>query len=1620
MRLDPLKATAEIRSNYLRYLTTTFPLQDVELGCQFTNLLQEEHRLTKGPILEVTPPYQNGKCLEELVLEGVLSSGFRELCSEYLPLNRPLYRHQEQASRKLIVQRRNVVVATGTGSGKTETFLIPIFHHLLNELERGQLQSGIRALLLYPMNALANDQVKRLRRIFKNFPAITFGRYTGETKETTKEAEEHFLKNFPDEPRIPNEILSREEMRQAPPHIFLTNYAMLEYLLLRPKDCEFFDGEKSGFWKFIVLDEAHTYDGAKGIETAMLLRRLKDRLVKSEAGLLQCIATSATLGRGREDFPKIVRFAGQLFGEKFEWDAAEEDRQDVVEATRIAFSTDAPSCYSLPAAFYSPLRDMVAERDWTVEDMLLLGRQYGISDDILSRIQVNSREHYSDKIQEGSLFELLKGDTTVQKLRKVLEDEPCFLHEITQHLFPSLPGNEAQRELTALVDLCVQTKADEQSLPLLPTRYHLFVRALEGAYLFYAPGPTMLLDRKRSEEIDGESYAVFELAICRRCGIVYFSGRESDDGYLEQAEGYRDVEFYLFKSGPQAAVPDDDDQCVLSGEEDVESQHVHYHLCPRCGKIQRVDAARSVCSCFDDEQEYLAVQKVKAKEGVVRYCPACGSRTSGSSLVRRFFTGQDAPVTVLATALYQHAPDKILEAPGTLQVDDEWGALSSQQAIQAEQDDTNRQLLLFSDSRQDAAFFACFLDRTYQQILRRRLIVHTLEKYSEDALRNRWRVQDLVVPLRLETQRLGVFEAGLSPQQQERIVWKWLLKELLAFGRRNSLEGLGLLGFTLVLPESWQAPKPLLNPPWSLTEDEIRALYQVLLDSFRLQSALTFPDSVDPKDEEFQPRNYAFYFRKQGANSRRHIFSWGNPGKGRLNRRLDFLMKLAKSCSSDLRFEDCHTMLNNIWTRGLIPGTSSSCWKDTFESSTLRHEGTVYRLRHEFWELQPGCISSDAIWHQCDTCGNLFLQNVRGICPTYRCEGRLQRCQPDEIFSANHYWNLYTSVVPSRMVCEEHTAQLTSEAAAELQERFIKGDVNVLSCSTTFELGVDVGDLETVLMRNVPPSPANYIQRAGRAGRRTDSAAFAVTFCQRRSHDLSHFHEPKRMVSGKIQAPFFELENEKIIRRHVYAVALAQFWKRHSQYFGKVKDFFFPKEDSGISSFEAFLNRMPQNLADALSRIVPQDLQSVLHINDWMWREALLGESGVLSRAAQEIQEDIESLERVYESLSQKRQPADYLLRTMNTLQRKDLIGYLSSRNVLPKYGFPVDLVELQLLHHGPAARRLELSRDLRIAISEYAPESEVIAGGHIWVSYGLKRLQKHKWLEYDYVICPSCEHYQKVLKDTRKALKHCRSCGSPLNKKGAKGTFLIPEFGFITDSTRMPKRPGESRPVRSYSSRAFFSEDDLRPAGTHRILELGRYSLKAMPYNEGLLTMLNRTGFKICSVCGFALRSGSGTKTPALHKTSWGTECIHRLSAPKALGHEFRTDVVNLRFDRLSKQNESFRYSLLYAMLEGMSESLAISRNDIDGCLFNDKYGQQAFILYDTVPGGAGHVKRLTNDIENLHTMLSAALSQVSGQCGCGEDSSCYGCLRNYHNQFCHEQLLRGSVKDFLESLSF
>lgn len=327
MIFRPSESSKKITDFYRRYLLTTFSTNNDKYNAQLKKELEKDKAIADGPYISISDPYEKGKKIEDLVEEGILSKEIMKL-SEFHPSDRCLYRHQEEAIRK-IHKGKNLIVTTGTGSGKTESFLIPVINQLLKEKELGTLGPGVRALIIYPMNALVNDQIRRIRELLYDMDvegAITFGRFTGETKSNQKEAENQYKEieenseESDERKRMPwrkNEIISREQMRLTPPNILITNYAMLEYILLRPGDNIILGNEYADKWKFIILDEAHSYNGANGIEVATLLKRVKAMLKRDN---LNYILTSATLGDERSD-KEILKFAEDLCDAKFDKDS---------------------------------------------------------------------------------------------------------------------------------------------------------------------------------------------------------------------------------------------------------------------------------------------------------------------------------------------------------------------------------------------------------------------------------------------------------------------------------------------------------------------------------------------------------------------------------------------------------------------------------------------------------------------------------------------------------------------------------------------------------------------------------------------------------------------------------------------------------------------------------------------------------------------------------------------------------------------------------------------------------------------------------------------------------------------------------------------------------------------------------------------------------------------------------------------------------------------------------------------------------------------------------------------------------------------------------------------------
>jgi ATP-dependent helicase YprA (DUF1998 family) len=1540
---DPLATSDLIIEGYQRYLRSLLPVRDSRIS----SALDEEiarSQLTKGPLLESAPPYEHGATLTDLVADGVLHPAFPGLASPALPLDRPLYRHQEQAIRK-ITAGRNVIVASGTGSGKTESFLVPILDALAAEQARGTLSPGVRALLLYPMNALANDQMKRLRQILADVPYITFGRYVGDTPNRSGEAADKFAVLNPGEPRLPNELLSRAEMRESPPHILLTNYAMLEYLLLRPADIDLFEGPHGGHWSFIAVDEAHVYDGAKAAELAMLLRRLRDRVAAGRS--LRCIATSATVG---DDARLVTQFARSLFDAEFEWVDGDESRQDLVSATRRAMP-EGPFWGPLDPAAYRA----IAESEDPAAELLRQAGPAGAA--------------------YGDAATAFAHERRLADLRRLMADRPRPFAELAAEIFA--PGTDRSQALAALV-LAGSRLRDGTGSPVLSARYHLFARASEGAYTCLSKaGPHVSLSRR--ETCGSCSAAMFEFAACKRCGALYLSGsvRHTSDGLtFGPRQHAADRQTWLLAADTPMVI-DEDDETLEEASRGLDADPAV--LCTTCGAL-RPAGATSCAGSGCGGALLWPVSRLKTAQDNVSGCLSCGAR--GAAMVRQFETGGDAAASVIATALYQALPP-------------------ASDKVEADQPGQGRKLLLFSDSRQAAAFFAPYLETSYETIQHRRLILDALSRAADadEAVQ----VDDVAYHLVRVADQAHVFERRQSRQQRQRQTALWLMAELVATDDRQSLEGRGLLRVELGREPEWRLPAPLRDV--GLGEQATWDLLGELARSLRQQGAITMPEDVDPRDEHFDPRRGPIYVRADAAEPRRKVLSW-LPTRG-MNRRLDFVTRVLTAAGSSA---DPRTVLHGSWRflEGLRTG-----WLFTTQDQRL---GVIRQLDHTWLRLSP--VGPDDVIYRCHQCRRLAAVSVLGVCTTIGCGGTLQAYSvPDAATDDDHYRYLYRSLNPVPLSASEHTGQLATVEAAEIQQRFVRGEINALSCSTTFELGVDVGELQAVVLRNMPPTTANYVQRAGRAGRRADSAALIVTYAQRRSHDLSRYQDPATMVAGQVRAPYVPLANERIDRRHAHSVALAAFFRQYKKLTGEEwhdAGQFFLAGPGGTTPpsqrVQGFLTPVPDDVRQSLSRVLPASVQAEMGLDTDAWVLVL---TDLLQKIEVELTEDVAAFEERRQQAYQDRKGSlvERYEKTINTLTKRNLIGFLANRNVLPKYGFPTDTVELRTQYaDSRLGGKLELTRDLSSAIYEFAPGAELVAGGMQWTSGGVYRLPDRELITKFYAVCPSCGGYREGAEPVDPI---CPACG--VQQSGTPHRYCVPEFGFVAQ--RDPKRPGMSPPRRSWNGAAHVlslgtevEEENwpLANGGTATTRAGARGQLIAI--SEGA----NGSGYLICDWCGWgtSIQKRPPGKHPHLLRDR---ECLGHLQ-PRALAHSYETDIVAVSFDALavpSMMPGSWR-STLYALLEGVSDRLQISRDDIDGTLYPTPGGRTSLVIFDAVPGGAGSATRIARSFDEV---LAAAMERVT-RCDCGEETSCYGCLRGYRNQPFHEELRRGAAVDFLSAL--
>ncbi|SDI11642.1 Helicase conserved C-terminal domain-containing protein [Planococcus glaciei] len=1603
MSIHPLHGKNRIDNDYRDYLATTFPINDEEIEAAFSKELRKENLLSKGPFLEVTPPYKKGASISDLVREGILSKEFLTLNQEEMPAERPLYTHQEKAIRKA-KEKKNFVVATGTGSGKTESFMMPILNDLFFEDEHKGLRPGVRALFVYPMNALANDQMKRLRSLLKNTPEITFGRYTGETEQLESKALDKFKQQNPGIEKLPNEILSRNEMRNNPPHILVTNYAMLEYLLLRPTDTAFFDGPFSNEWKFIVLDEVHSYNGANGIEIGMLLRRLKDRVLKKRPyrGSLQCIATSATLGSGAEAKQKVLEFAGNIFDEPFYFKS--EKVNDLIESERIDYRDEHELLHRPDWTVYSYLLELKQKDRLNDNDILKLN-DFGIEN--ANSLLTNERK------TNEFLYDFLSGDENLFNLRDLLKNKPQDLNALLYRLialqakYGEVKAEEVHQGLINLVDIAGSISAKDSQEPLLPARYHVFVRAIEGCYLKLYPNYEVSLQAKKVDEKTNHPF--FEMGVCSNCGQVHLIGEEEDGKLMQRKQSQTQDEkitytAYMIKEHDQKLAVDEDEDDLT--EEDKET----YEMCPCCASIwQKGDDSSSCCR----EREITYPKLVTLVKEPIKFsghssCNHCGKKKQNP--IKLFVSGNDGPAAILTTSLYQQLvldSKKIIKNENVTVGNDLFGdlfndVLSDEEVKEVTENKYEPQkLLVFSDSRQEAAFFAPYLEYTYERDLWRAILYKTIGKYDE---KEPISLKTWALDAYSEALKWDVYTPEMDREERKTVAEEYVMSEFIKGNVRISLEGTGLVSYQLDIPDQIESNLEVLAQRLNFDNgQELKVALQVLLSTLRHKNAVTHLERSKFNSDRMKPINFENSVNKNAADNKGYVSAWIPK---RSNIRLDYLKKIfiRKGLNENAAINAAQEQLLKIWDLINLP---------LFYESFFKSKNGNNLLRQSIWRVRKNLPI-----FQCNACKIITTYNVKNVCMTNGCSGLLNSIKSDSLKS--HYINQYNNLIPVKMSVKEHTAQLSPENASHYQEKFVNGDINVLSCSTTFEMGVDVGGLEAVFLRNVPPETANYIQRAGRAGRRKASVAFVLTFAQRKSHDLTYYQDPENIIAGVIKPPVLKMNNSKIIKRHLNSLVLSSFFRENEELFGKVSDFFQDSMTikSGPKRIDHYIKNMPTHLLESVQKVVPNYGQLQYHPEFISWeKDLMLEETSLFNKVSKLYYQDLEELKKIKEEDFKASRNTDRLNRVMNRIQNEGLISFLSSSNIIPKYGFPVDVVEMVISQ--TEKDDIRLSRDLSMAIGEYAPGSQIVANGTIYESTGIRKVKGFELPTLYYIECNNCKSYKVIERlnpNYRVITAQCETCEEICEVH----KMIIPKFGF---NAKRLEKASDRKPARENRSRVFFSEyfyseeqevrEHQQASEQERTFNLKGQELRIKYSPYGKLSVISKgrsgQGYKICTLCGSMMSTKDSKHRNQMNKICEGTidkKSIH-------LGHEFISDILEVEFINSTPEPELWD-SLLYAFLNGISISLGINRRDIDGCIKYNHLATPTIVLFDKVPGGAGYMNEVFGQLEKV---IQAAKELVSS-CQCGKETSCYGCLKDYSNQYCHDTLSRGMVEEYLSKL--
>lgn len=1558
-------------ADYADYVSSFLNIADERIRAFVEEELLQKGTLWPEALLQLGPAFQPAVTVAELCRRGRLDPRCADIFHDHAR-NQPLrlYRHQLDAVERAL-KHEPYVVTSGTGSGKTLAYFIPIFDAILRNNPQEQ---KVRAIIVYPMNALVNSQYQALLKLAEGYRKRTgqelpvrFACYTGQDSPETKQYLQH-----------------------NPPHILLTNYMMLELMLVRPDEKPFVDRTATGL-EYLVFDELHTYRGRQGADVALLIRRLREQCRRPD---LLCIGTSATMvaGKGIDAAQRrqvVADFAGKIFGVPFKPEnVIEETLQPLAAAGEVAAEP-------LRAAVQGPLPQAATEMQASPLTAWI-ERTFGLVEEPGG----NLRRRTPISVQAGAqrLAEITGLDETscADKLRqmflrgtqlKTSEGNPLFAFKL--HHFIS-QGRSVYATL----------EASEQ-------RY----LTLEGQY--YAPGQ--------------EKRVLYPLLFCRVCGQEYYAVlRDEQNDCLLPMESDADaaqtgaVSGYAVLARPGA-------------EPEWEPEHLPSEWLDPNGRPKRNYRPYVPEALWPQPDGTYTDEPTEGRQQIwfqpkpFMLCLKCGEFYTGRDkndfrkLARLSSEGRSTATTVLSSSALLHASQ---------------GGITEKA----------QKLLSFTDNRQDASLQAGHFNDFVQVSLLRAAIYAALEQQGE--LR-----YDNIAQRVWEMTQLEVKDVARSPEIDPesaaardvlnifRNLLEYRIYEDLRRGWRvvqPNLEQCGLLriGYRdLDILCAQDAKWASLAPMAPIPSGQRREIVQTLLDHFRRKLAVNAPVFEEEYQRQLQRRvrqtlNDTWGLEENELPRPAERFLLSGPG----NRQITGL-SLSRG-----------SLVGRYLCRKL--GLTAETYGPFVEQlvDLLRQQGLVTRgveRGTEYVQLEAAAL----VWKLGDG-------TPPPIDPIYSRQAQ-SGLYVETQRQANRFFSTFYRDTARRLrgvEGREHTAQVNVEDRQLREKRFSAGELKVLFCSPTMELGVDIQDLQLVHMRNVPPTPANYAQRSGRAGRGNDPAT-VLTYCAAQSgHDQYFFKNRDQLVAGAVRAPRLDLSNQDLLEAHLHALWLG---KVGLPLGGSIADLVeMENADYPLSAnVQAQVRLSPDRLAEC-RREAEHILQSCgadlaeggWYSAEWLenvlrtasesfdrafdvWRELYKAALAQMKEAQLALQRpgDRETQERARRRETEAIRQRNLLCNIGVTREESDFYPYryLASQGFLPGYNFP----RLPVRAFVQRGQGEFIARPRDLALSEFGPQNIIYHEGAKYQVGALVAppggLESHR---KEAKLCKVCGYFIAQASDDT-----CDHCHTRLDGRTSEVVRLLEMPNVRTWRRERITCDEEERSRLGYQLSTHFRfmptpggqpqviEAVVKGAAGTPLLKLV-YGAAAQLYhiNHGWKSQQRNPGFGLNFTTGEWMNAPGAeaevpptpaANAPAIETVRLFVAETQNILLCYMLQPDLRADLARV-------------VTLQYALQRGIENTFQVEEAEIaSGLIGQDEH--LSIMFWEAAEGGVGVLRRLVDEPEALRQVARAALERLHFAPDTLEDTNavdcpqaCYECLLSYSNQRDHARLNRHLVADLLAQL--